>query len=181
MGNERILIFQPHDLAGYTNSREGIEDFVDNVRQWHPNDIKGQFQLFPYVLPDIGRKGWNYAGIVYRREMKNIDEHPLNFIPGQQVVESFRDLASRLGAETRDLEFFKGRIEIPGPTQEQYLRTIEAAYSPTHEEFKAAGLRKPKQVTRFFLNLHDSLVEQIIMPYLELMGFKGDINVKKVA
>jgi hypothetical protein len=179
MSNERVLVFQPKDISKYARDQDGIERFLDGIVQSRRSQIQGQFQLFPYLAPDIKDRGWYNAGLIYRREMKDTED-PMSFVPGQDAKKSLRALALELGGDITKDEFFIGRMEIRGPTMEQHKKILKAAYSPEHRDYAASGLRKPDEVLRFFLSLDPNVCEKIIIPILETLGYKERIKVEKV-
>ena len=176
MAKDRVLVFQPNDIAKYAKTKNGPDEFLEQILHNYREEFVGQFRSFPYVSCQRNGNICNYAGFMYRREGLD-DRDPLSYLPGADLVEGIQKIASGLNADAIHLGLFSGRIEVADPTSRQMKNILDLSLGSEHKDY---GLNEPRIVKRFFLNLNNRLFENIIMPRLETLGFASNTDFYKV-
>ena len=168
MANERVFIYQPEDIGKYAKHNDGIEQFLKDVADKRPTDLKWQFKWLAYL-----RQSHNnpvlYAGLMYLRDIHDKLD-PLARIDGRSMIEGFREMATEnIGAKVLSAEFGQGRLEIEAQLDEDFQRVLGWALAPGHRKY---GLAPPKKVNRLILNLVPEANDRIAA-FLESKGYRG--------
>jgi hypothetical protein len=99
-------------------------------------------------------------------------------VSGEDVIKALKEVAAKLDISEPNPDYRRGRIEVAGPTSEQYHKILDLGFFSRHGDI---GLSSPPEVRRFLLNLDELVLRTTVMPYLEEAGFKEhQVRVEKV-
>ena len=168
MTSDTVLIYKPEDVKKYVGT-DGPKIFLNRARDINAPDFHGQFKCVGHVRSNGGNQFWNYAGLMYLRDvLDNLD--PLAKVEGESMIEGFNQMARTLGAKVLSSDFSRGMMELEAHVLEDY-GILGWSLVPDHRDY---GLTRPQTVNRLILNLApDNATDAIIERFLESKGYKG--------
>jgi len=171
-----IIIFESNNLEAHIQSKDPMEKLFNNTLSQFPNALRGQFRVFPYLIPKTAytRKE---RGIIFTRGEK---DNPITHISEGFLATTISNFISYSGGYFQSDEHQSltngGRIRIIEPSNDHYINALTLGLTSQFSDF---GVKPPEEIRRFILSLDRLLVEECIIPHLE-HKYGGQIERAKV-
>ena len=153
-----LVIFQPDDITRCLQLLNPIGGLFEGVQNQFPNTLRGQFRIFPYLIPETDYNE-RETGIIYTRGEKDnplsrvSDYHwvdPDNRLDDNRLVGAINRIALDTGGIIEGDKYKFGRLRISNPSNDLYTKALMLGLEPQYHQF---GLKPPDEVRRFILSL----------------------------